>query len=80
MSSTAKLFQNGQSQAVRLPKEFRFENQKEVFIKKVGSSVVLIPKNDNSVWDRFFDILDDFSDDFTIPRDEVKQQREELFE
>ena len=80
MSSTAKLFQNGQSQAVRLPKEFRFENQKEVFIKKVGSSIVLMPKNDKSVWDRFFDSLDDFSDDFTISRDEVKQQREELFE
>jgi len=34
MMATAKLFQNGQSQAVRLPKEFRFENLKEVFIKK----------------------------------------------
>ena len=39
---TAKLFQNGQSQAVRLPKEFRFEGE-EVFIKKSGSAVVLIP-------------------------------------
>ena len=32
----AKLFLNGQSQAVRLPKEFRFEG-KEVFIKKTGN-------------------------------------------
>lgn len=39
---TAKLFQNGQSQAVRLPKEFRFEGGK-VFIKKTGNAVVLIP-------------------------------------
>lgn len=36
MVAIAKIFKNGQSQAVRLPKEFRFENQKELFIKKVG--------------------------------------------
>lgn len=39
---TAKLFQNGQSQAVRLPKEFRFDDS-EVFIKKTGNIVQLIP-------------------------------------
>jgi len=36
MISIAKIFKNGQSQAVRLPKEFRFDNQKEVYIKKVA--------------------------------------------
>ena len=36
----AKLFKNGESQAVRLPKEFRFAGD-EVFIKRVGSAVVL---------------------------------------
>lgn len=36
---TAKLFTNGRSQAVRLPKEFRFEGD-EVFIKRVGDAVV----------------------------------------
>jgi len=41
---TAKLFQNGQSQAVRLPKEFRFAGE-EVFIKKVGHTVILFQKN-----------------------------------
>lgn len=51
MIATAKLFQNGQSQAVRLPKEFRFENLKEVFIKKINGMVVLIPKSDKTVWD-----------------------------
>jgi antitoxin VapB len=40
---TARLFINGNSQAVRLPKEFRFEGD-EVVIKKVGSAVVLLPK------------------------------------
>ena len=39
---TAQLFMNGRSQAVRLPKMFRFEG-KEVHIKKVGNSVVLTP-------------------------------------
>jgi antitoxin VapB len=43
MSATAKLFKTGRSQAVRLPKEFRFEGT-EVFIQKVGNTVVLTPK------------------------------------
>ncbi|MCK5801521.1 MAG: AbrB/MazE/SpoVT family DNA-binding domain-containing protein [Lentisphaeria bacterium] len=42
---TAKLFKNGQSQAVRLPKEFRFEGT-SVFIHHVGSYVVLVPEQD----------------------------------
>lgn len=79
MMATAKLFQNGQSQAVRLPKEFRFENLKEVFIKKINGMVVLIPKSDKTVWDTMFDNLDDFSDDFMQIRTEPKQERENLF-
>jgi antitoxin VapB len=39
---TAKLFRNGRSQAVRLPKEFRFEGN-EVRIRRLGDSVVLEP-------------------------------------
>ena len=79
MLATAKLFQNGQSQAVRLPKEFRFENLKEVFIKKINGMVVLIPKSDKTVWDTMFDNLDNFSSDFMEIRTEPKQEREELF-
>jgi antitoxin VapB len=79
MMATAKLFQNGQSQAVRLPKEFRFENQKDVFIKKVNGMVVLIPKSDKTVWDTMFNNLDNFSDDFMETRTEPQQKREELF-
>ncbi len=40
--STAKLFRNGRSQAVRLPKEFRFEGE-EVLIRREGESVILEP-------------------------------------
>ena len=42
MSSTAKLFMHGRSQAVRLPKEFRFEGS-EVRVSKIGNKVILEP-------------------------------------
>jgi antitoxin VapB len=75
---TAKLFQNGQSQAVRLPKEFRLEGD-EVFIKKVGSVVVLIPTAHS--WDSLFGSLDKFSADFMAERKQPQQQtREDVFE
>ena len=79
MIASAKLFQNGQSQAVRLPKEFRFENMKEVFIKKINGMVVLIPKSDKTIWDKMFDNLDNFSDDFMDNRVQTEQKREDLF-
>ncbi len=76
---TAKLFKNGQSQAVRLPKEFRFEGN-EVFIKKIGNSVILIPYQDS--WQALFDSLGQFSDDFMDSREQPSedQVRETLFE
>jgi len=43
MQRKAKLFMNNRSQAVRLPKEFQFKTE-EVFIRKVGSDVVLSPR------------------------------------
>jgi len=79
MLATAKIFQNGQSQAVRLPKEFRFKDSKEVFIKKTNGVVMLIPKSDKTVWDTMFESLHDFSDDFMINRTEPAQKREDLF-
>jgi antitoxin VapB len=48
--ATAKLFRNGRSQAVRLPKEFRFEGE-EVSIRREGESVVLEPLRRRS-WPR----------------------------
>lgn len=41
---TAKIFENGRSPVVRLPKKYRFEDD-EVVITKLGSAVLLIPKN-----------------------------------
>ena len=75
---TAKLFQNGQSQAVRLPKEFRFEGN-EVFIKKSGSAVVLIPLVNS--WDSLISSLDKFTKDYMTERNQPRQhKRETIFE
>lgn len=58
---TAKLFENGRSQAVRLPKECRFSGD-EVAINKVGDIVILMPKE--NPWAGFLNSLELFSDDF----------------
>ena len=58
---TAKLFTNGSSQAVRLPKEFRF-NGTEVYVQKVGSSLMLVPKD--KAWETFLEGINEFSDDY----------------
>ena len=74
---TARLFKNGQSQAVRLPKEFRFEGDK-VFIKKWGNGVVLLPYDES--WDSFFAGLDLFTEDFMKTREQPKQKKRASFE
>ena len=58
MNATAKLFMHGRSQAVRLPKEFRFEGT-EVRVSKVGDKVILEPLKQPPVdLDRFWAQLD----------------------
>ena len=66
---TAKLFKNGDSQAVRLPKEFRFAGS-EVLVKRVGSAVVLLPKDKS--WDRLVQSLDKFPADFMNEREQPR--------
>jgi len=69
---TVKLFANGQSQAVRLPKSYRFEGE-EVYARKIGHTVMLFPKN--SAWATFLDGLKGFSDDFMAGgRESVTEQ------
>ena len=71
----AKLFKNGRSQAVRIPKEFRFEGS-EVYIEKDGDRVVLSPKKDSS-WREFFENPLTVSDDFSVePRDMPAEERD----
>lgn len=58
---TAKIFENGRSQAVRLPKQYRFTGE-EVFVQRVGRAVVLLPKE--AAWQTFLNGLNGFTDDF----------------
>ncbi len=74
---TAKIFMNGKSQAVRLPKQFRFKG-KEVYIKKMGNAVVLLPKK--SPWQSMIDSLGMFSDDFMRDRNQPPQQKRDFFD
>ena len=67
----AKLFPNGRSQAVRLPKAYAFSGE-EVYIKRINGMVILIPKEDP--WKPFLDSLGKFSDDFM----ETERQQGEL--
>ena len=73
---TAKLFNNGRSQAVRLPKECRFSGE-DVYIKKFEDIVILIPKE--NPWSSSVNSLDEFTDDFMNQRDQPSGQvRENL--
>ena len=68
---TAKLFQTGRSQAVRLPKEYRFEGT-EVYVKRVGNGVLLIPKS--NPWQSMLDSLEEFEG--TIERNQPEKSDE----
>jgi len=69
--TTAKLFKNGQSQAVRLPKDYRFVGD-EVGVTRLGELVVLYPKEQRD--NLFFSSLGNFTDDFF---DSIESARQE---
>ena len=73
----AKLFNNGRSQAVRLPKEFRLSGD-SVYIRKLGRMVMLIPKEES--WESLAGACEQFTDDFMESRDQGVQVREDPFE
>ncbi|MDR2966236.1 MAG: type II toxin-antitoxin system VapB family antitoxin [Treponema sp.] len=60
---TAKLFVNGRSQAVRLPKDYQFKGE-NVYIKRIGEAVMLFPVDKE--WEVFMHGLNNFSDDFMV--------------
>lgn len=70
MVSIAKVFANGASQAVRLPKEFRFDSD-EVCIKRIGSAVLLFPKE--AAWELMADSLGKADADFMADRKQPKR-------
>ena len=63
--TTAKVFTTGRSQAVRLPKEYRFE-ETEVSVNKIGDLVVLYPKHRG--WEALERSLSGFTEDFMAER------------
>lgn len=73
---TARLFKSGRSQAVRLPKEYRFEGV-EVAVRHFGNGVLLLPFNEP--WAMLDAALDAFEPGFQISRDQpAAQVREEI--
>lgn len=77
---TAKLFTNGSSQAVRLPKEFRFVGS-EVYAQKIGDTVMLVPKE--KAWETFMEGINGFTDDYfevveTLRAEDVSSVRETI--
>ena len=72
-----KVFTSGNSQAVRIPKEFHIDFS-ELCIKKIGSSIILTPKESN--WENLERSLSEFSDDFmTEGRIQPVMQEREVF-
>lgn len=67
----AKVFENGRSQAVRLPKKFRFKVD-EVIVQQLGDAVLLVPKE--SLWQTFMDGLNGFTSDI-LRVDEIRVSR-----
>nr|WP_296456060.1 type II toxin-antitoxin system VapB family antitoxin [uncultured Acetatifactor sp.] len=74
---TAKLFENGRSQAVRLPRECRFSGD-EVAVNKIGDIVILMPKENK--WSGFLSSLNLFSEDFMSGgrEEDIPQERDAL--
>ena len=73
---TTKIFNNGNSQAIRIPKEYRFE-QDEVFISKIGSALVIFQHNDRLAV--LMESLNEFTDDFLKdgrPTELLQKERE----
>ena len=74
---TAKIFSNGGSQAVRLPKTCRFDTN-EVFVNRIGDIIMLVPKE--SRWENLLASLDLFTDDFLSEKIEALplEEREQI--
>jgi len=76
---SAKLFNNGRSQAVRLPKAYRFEGN-EVYVKKVAEGVLLLSKK-QSLWDLWEKNLLKYDTPFIMERNQpIQQQERESFD
>ena len=76
---TATVTTRDHGQSVQLPEGFQFDTS-EVYLKRVGRSVLLIPK-DADPWEVIAESLDQFTGDFMQDRAQpAEQQREAMFE
>lgn len=75
MADTAKIFWNGRSQAVRLPKRFRFEGT-EVRIRREGRAVILEPLDEDEWGEAFWSIFGTLGDDFDLGDRDHEQHRD----
>ena len=71
MTAKAKLFLNGRSQAVRIPKEFAFEGIDEVSVRRVGDKLILEPVR--KTWTSF-------AEGPAVPEDDFMAERPDLIE
>ncbi|RMA93227.1 antitoxin [Hydrogenothermus marinus] len=72
----AKVFKNGRSQAIRIPKEYRVDTD-EVYIEKIGDTLIIIPKKKNK-WDIMKDAVKELKN-FEFERNQPKIQERDLF-
>ena len=70
---TAKVFMTGRSQAVRLPKAYRFETAEVLIEKQPDGAIVLRPKPQGPLGDRLWAILDGLPDDPSFVRPDQGQ-------
>lgn len=77
MAIIAKVFKNGRSQAIRIPKELRIAT-KEVYIEKDGDTLIIRPRHEDK-WDSFFNEIDKVdTSDFMIDREQLPVQNKEV--
>jgi antitoxin VapB len=73
---TARLFQSGNSQAIRLPKKYRLPGS-TVYLKRLGKAIIVLPED--SAWQPMLESLSEFDDDFMVERNQPPvQERAEL--
>ena len=77
METTVKLFTNGRSQAVRIPKAYRFEGVTEVILRKEGDALIVVPARRS--WESFADEAPPVDDDFLAQQSDLMDDRKFVF-
>ena len=77
MEVTAKLFANGRSQAVRIPKAFQFEGVDEVILRKEGDALIVLPARKS--WESLAYEVERADDDFMVERPDLMDDDRVVF-